>query len=485
MKMATLIDSIAMGPFGSDVKVEYMVRQGVPFLDGSNLISVRMNDKSLKYVTREKANSLRNALVHPFDIVVTHRGTLGQLSYVPDDLKYDEFLISQSQFKVSLDLDQVDPIYFAYYFHTSEGQKRLLSFANYVGVPALAAATTNFKELEFPLIPLVHQRLIAKLLSSIDEKIRNNNAICSDIDAMAKILYDYWFVQFDFPDENGRPYKSSGGKMVWNDALNRAIPEGWEISRIGELVSTERGISYSTPNIKTGNGQPMLNLATFMPGSGKYKSEGLKHYQGDYAKSKVLHPYDLIMCNTQQTAIKFETDIIGRATLVPDIFGDDDIVFSHHVNVIRTGIDGLKEYLLFLFDSDYFHKYISGFTNGTNILSLMFSGVEDYLIEIPERTILLRFSKIVLDFEKQKSLIISENQQLTELRDFLLPLLMNGQVTIRTEDAEEALGPRLHNDTWHDERFSLWFENGGLAARGNIDRQTLREIFDAMDEDDK
>ena len=78
-----------------------------------------------------------------------------------------------------------------------------------------------------------------------------------------------------------------------------------------------------------------------------------------------------------------------------------------------------------------------------------------------------------------------ENQQLVSLHDFLLPLLMNGQVPIHTEDAEAVPEPRLHNDTWHDERFTLWLENGGLAARGNIDRQTLREIFDAMDEDDK
>ena len=115
--------------------------------------------------------------------------------------------------------------------------------------------------------------------------------------------------------------------------------------------------------------------------------------------------------------------------LVPDIF-EEDVVFSHHVNVIRTIDEDMKYYLLFLFNSDYFHKYISGFTNGTNILGLSFNGVEDYLTEVASADILKEFGKIILDFEKKKSEIILENQQLASLRDFLLPMLMNGQVKV-------------------------------------------------------
>ena len=267
------------------------------------------------------------------------------------------------------------------------------------------------------------------LCSEIDSKIANNTAICSTLESMAKLLYDYWFLQFDFPDENSKPYKSSGGKMVWSKELKRYIPDGWEVKRIGDIISTERGISYSTPNIKTGEGVPMLNLATFNPGGGDYKADGLKHYLGDYPKNKILKPYELIMCNTQQTAIKFDTDIIGRAMLVPNIF-NEDVVFSHHVNVIRTENEDMKYYLLYLFNSDHFHKYISGFTNGTNILGLSFNGVEDYAIEIPPIDVLNRFGKMVLKVAKKKDEIILENQQLLSFRDFLLPMLMNGQVKV-------------------------------------------------------
>lgn len=306
----------------------------------------------------------------------------------------------------------------------------LMDLGRYAGQsaqPGLSVETLLDVEIDVPEKDV--QDDIARVLSTIDEKIENNNAICSNLEAMAKLLYDYWFVQFDFPDENGRPYKSSGGKMVWNDKLKREIPEGWEVQKIGDIIYTERGISYSTPNIASGEGVPMLNLATFMPGGGDYKADGLKHFLGDYPKSKTLKPYDLIMCNTQQTAIKFETDIIGRAMLTPDVF-DGDVVFSHHVNVIRTDDESLKYYLLFLFNSNYFHKYISGFTNGTNILGLSFNGVEDYLLEIPSHDLLTKFGAVVLETEKKKSAIFKENQQLGELRDFLLPMLMNGQVKV-------------------------------------------------------
>ena len=432
--MSSIIKSISMGPFGSDVKVEYMRESGMPIIDGSNLTTTKMNWEKYRFLDIDRAKKMQSSLAHKGDIIVTHRGTIGQLSYVPEDCPFDEFLISQSQFRVTLDTVQVNPVYFAYYFNTSEGQKRLLSFANYVGVPALASATTNFKELEFPLIPITEQNKVASLIENIDSKIENNNKICDDLEAMAKLIYEYWFVQFDFPDGNGKPYKSSGGKMIWNDKLRRELPEGWGVLPIGNMISTERGLSYSTPNIKSGQGIPMLNLATFMPGGGEYKADGLKHYLGDYPRNKVLQPYDLIMCNTQQTAIKFETDIIGRAMLVPDIF-IGDVVFSHHVNVIRTHEESMKYYLLYLFNSDYYHKYISGFTNGTNILGLSFNGVEDYLTEVPTPDLLKKFGEVVLDVEKKKSEIIVENQQLASLRDFLLPMLMNGQVKVNKAGA--------------------------------------------------
>ncbi len=269
---------------------------------------------------------------------------------------------------------------------------------------------------------------IAGVLGSIDEKIELNRKKIAELEALAKTIYDYWFVQFDFPDANGRPYKSSGGKMVWNEHLKREVPKGWEVCRIGEHITSNRGVSYSTKNIIAGKGYPMINLNSFNVDS-SYKASGLKFYDGDIPKSKLLSPFDLVMCNTQQTDLDPKKDIIGKSFLIPDIF-QAPITSSHHVTSIHVDDDDLKVFLNALFGTREFHSYISGYASGTSIKGLDFFGVENCFIALPAKPMLSKFAKLALACEKAKSIIISEQAMLQPLRDFLLPLLMNGQAIV-------------------------------------------------------
>lgn len=287
----------------------------------------------------------------------------------------------------------------------------------------------KLEQLEFNCPSFDDQQKIAAVLSSFDDKIALNNRINAKLDQMAKRLYDYWFVQFDFPGADGKPYKSNGGKMTWSEELKREIPEGWEVKKLGDLFTTNRGVSYSTATITGDGGIPMINLASFSP-DGTYKVSGLKLFTGEYTKEKVLKPFDLVLCNTQQTAIDFTKDIIGKVLLVPDIF-EGDITSSHHVNTLHVSNEDLKFYLYRLCNTDYFHKYISNYASGTNILGLDFSGVENFKAEIPPAELLAEFAKLMLNIEKKKSEVIKENQKLTAIRDKLLPLLMNGQVSVK------------------------------------------------------
>ena len=271
------------------------------------------------------------------------------------------------------------------------------------------------------------QEHLISVLKAIDDKVNLNKQINDNLQHQLKLMYDYWFTQFDFPDENGKPYRASGGAMVWNEQLKRDIPSGWQVKAIGDLITFDRGISYSTKTISD-KGTPMVNLASFTP-IGEYKPEGIKYYTGEYSLEKILSPFDLVMCNTQQTAIDYKKDIIGRSLLIPDIF-DGDIVSSHHVTQIKPYNKLLKCYLHYLFNTDYFHKYIASHTNGTNILGLLFYGVEEFCIPIPDDDTLGKFDTLVLNSEKIKSTILKENQVLISLRDWLLPMLMNGQATI-------------------------------------------------------
>lgn len=275
---------------------------------------------------------------------------------------------------------------------------------------------------------IAEQNTITSMLENLDNCIINNNRAKAELEKMVDLVFSYWFLQYEFPDKNGKPYRSFGGEMEWHKELNREIPKGWNVQELGEVLDSNRGISYNSDNLE-GEGVPMVNLASFAI-DGTYKEDGIKNYSGEYPQDKVLMPYDLVMCNTQQTAIDFDKDIIGKAFLVPDIF-DENVVHSHHVTKISVQNDDYKYYLCRLFNTGFFHKYIAGFTNGTNILGLDFNGVETYKTEIPDDSILKKFAELSLDIEKKKSEIIKENKELASLRDFLLPLLMNGQVTFK------------------------------------------------------
>lgn len=276
------------------------------------------------------------------------------------------------------------------------------------------------------LVPILDSReLIGEFVDNVNLKIMLNNSICSDLESMAKLLYDYWFMQFDFPDENGRPYKLSGGKMVWNEELKREIPEGWKVSRIGDLCKISRGVSYTTANLKS-DGTPIISLASINR-KGEYIPEGIKYYSGKYDESKVLKPYDAIMCNTDMTQ---EKEIVAKIILVPDIFGESPILSTHHISHLIFDDEIYKVYVCLTTQTKWFHNHIKGFSSGTNVLGLDSDGFKNLRLLIPTNDVLTKFNKIIMDNEKCKSNLITENQELASLRDFLLPMLMNGQIKI-------------------------------------------------------
>lgn len=284
-----------------------------------------------------------------------------------------------------------------------------------------------FSYLNLRLPEYEEQKKIGDLLYLLNSKIELNNRINTELETMAKTIFNYWFIQFDFPNEKGKPYKFRGGKMVWNRELKRRIPVGWEVCKLSKYITSNRGVSYSGKDIEN-NGKPMINLNSFNVNS-TYKPEGIKYFSGDYNLTKVIKPFDLVMCNTQQTALDQEKDIIGKSFLVPDIF-DSDIVSSHHVTTITVSKEILKYYLNSLFGSEYFHRYISGYATGTNILGLNFEGVLSFQTVIPSDDLLERYKSLVMNVEKQKSIIIKEIQLLSDLLDWLLPMLVNGQVKV-------------------------------------------------------
>ena len=396
------------------------------FFDGDIkwLRSLDLNDgfvyETSRTLTKKGFESAgKSAYMFPANsLAISKSGSIGKLGILQDEMCGNRAVIN-----IQVD-ENIANLRYVFYLLK---HKYLEIVGKAVGSIQKNLYVSELETLELNHANLSEQKKIASVLSALDDKIALNKEMNQKLEAMAKRLYDYWFVQFDFPDKNGHPYKTTGGSMTYNSTLKREIPAGWEVVRLGDLFKTNRGVSYSTPTLGAeGDGVPMINLASFSPNE-SYNEKGIKYYKGEYTDEKVLKPFDFVMCNTQQTAIDPQKDIIGRSMLVPDIF-DGDIVSSHHVNTIKLEKENLKFYLNRLFNTKFYHAYISKFANGTNILGLIFSGVEDYMCEIPSDDLLEKFAKISLDIEKKKSRIIKENQKLTALRDKLLPLLMNGQV---------------------------------------------------------
>ena len=251
-RIADLIDEIAMGPFGSNIKVSCFVDSGVPVLNGSNLEGFSLSEKTFRYVTRKKADSLNKANAHRGDIVITHRGTLGQIVFIPQDSKYDRYVISQSQFRVRCN-DKVLPEYLVYYFHTPIGQHKLLSNASQVGVPALARPSSTFQQIEVVLPELSIQKCVVEIISTIQKKIVNNQELNDNLQqqatALFSSLYDRSNTEVRFTDliqilGGGTP--KTGESTYWNGNIAFFTPKdvGTPYTLITEKTISEEGLSH-------------------------------------------------------------------------------------------------------------------------------------------------------------------------------------------------------------------------------------------------
>ena len=248
--------------------------------------------------------------------------------------------------------------------------------------------------------------------------------INDNLEAMAKQLYDYWFVQFDFPNEEGKPYKSSGGAMEWNDKLKREIPQGWSISNVKSLIEPiERGISYSSDDLLDPFATPMINLACFSK-AGDYRLGEMKFFSGKVSNDKLISPMDMLIACTDMTQ---GADIIGRPILASDEY--DQYAFSTDLALI-TPKGKFKMYLYYTLRTPFYHKYIRPFASGTTVKHLNLIGVENYGLPVPPIGIQSKFEDLITPIKEKQSKNLNEINALTKQRDELLPLLMNGQASV-------------------------------------------------------
>ncbi|HNB51252.1 MAG TPA: restriction endonuclease subunit S [Anaerolineales bacterium] len=277
--------------------------------------------------------------------------------------------------------------------------------------------------LNFRIPDKPYQDKIAAVLSSLDAKIELNQRINAELEAMAKTLYDYWFVQFDFPDEEGKPYKSSGGKIVWNEALKREIPEGWEVSELGKYCQIYRGVTYTKEDIKSPSDKniiPILRATNI--NNGVIDLNDMVYVPEDLvSEDQMLEKYDVVI--TMSSGSKAH---VGKNAFY---YYDNKVSFGAFCSKLSFN-KNLRFYVNVHMKSDSFKKYISNVGLGTSINNLTNKHITEYRLLIPPKKQLLRYESIVEGFYYKIGNNLKESQTLTELRDWLLPMLMNGQVKV-------------------------------------------------------
>jgi len=286
---------------------------------------------------------------------------------------------------------------------------------------------------QIPKIELTTQQKIASVLSALDSKIELNNRINAELEAMAKTLYDYWFVQFDFPDKNGKPYKTSGGKMVWNKELKREVPEGWEVNLLSDWIKRDKSGDWGKEEIEGNYTEEVFCIrgADLNGLNGKGEVKAPKRFILEKNTNKILDPHDLIV----EISGGSPTQSTGRmAYITKDTLNrfDAPIICSNFCKAVTLKTEKCMFNFAFEWNKAYDHGVLFGFEGKTSgIKNLLFeSFVTSYFIATPPVQLMDSFYDFMTPLESRKQKNLSENQKLAELRDWLLPMLMNGQVKV-------------------------------------------------------
>lgn len=395
-RIADLLDEISMGPFGSNIKKECFVSSGIPVLNGSNLIDVAMNDDTFRYVTEEKADSLGKANAHRGDIVVTHRGTLGQISFIPNTSKYERYVISQSQFRFRCN-EKALPEYLTYYFHTRKGQYDLLSNASQVGVPALARATTTFQQLEIDIPELDEQCKIIGILEDIRKKIELNKKINENLEQQAQAYFDELFIVNAKPNW---PYcaLSDIGSIVAGGTPSKSKSEYY----------AEQGIAWITPKD--------LSID---------KSKFISHGENDIS--------ELGFSKSSATKMPAGTVLFSsRAPIGYIAIAQNEITTNQGFKSVIPHENIGTAYVYFLLKK--LLPTIEGMASGSTFKEISGAGMKSVPTVMPDADTIQCFNTFCQPIFNEQEILEAENRRLSALRDSLLPKLMSGEIDVSTID---------------------------------------------------
>lgn len=364
-----------------------------------------VSEKFLEATANE--NQIKKFMLKKGQVAITKdsetRYDIGVSTYIADD--FQDTLLGYHCALIKPEQDRLNGKYLNAYLHSPTAIKH---FSNQAGGSGQRYTLTQdiIASLPIPIVDYEKQKLIGNFFSYIDRRILLNNKIISELESMAKTIYDYWFLQFDFPDENGKPYKSSGGKMVWNEELKREIPEGWSVTTIGDITdcfdSLRIPLSSQERALKKGN-IPYYGATGIMG----YVNEAL--FDGDY----------VLMAEDGSIMDDNYRPVLQRVS--------GSFWVNNHTHILSPKNGYGCKLLMMLLKDVYVPKIKTGSVQAKITQENMNNIV---VVDVPDE--LKKKINFILDLIDRKVLFTQvENQELASLRDFLLPMLMNGQVTFK------------------------------------------------------
>lgn len=395
-------------------KDEYLVESPYRIINGSNIINNKIDWNNCGYISEERYNESPEIMLQKNDIVITKDGTIGKVAKInslekPTSVASGLFIIRNIS-KI------IDTSYLFYYFNSHYFKGLVSSRTEGSVIPHLYQR--DFVSMKIPLPRLEEQKLIATILSSLDEKIEINNEINKKLEEMAQAIFKHWFVDFEFPNENGEPYKSSGGEMVESEL--GLIPKGWKVTKIGDVTKIVRGASpRPIQSYLSNTGMPWVKISDASESNTKYiyktkefiKNEGI-------SKSRVVLPGTLILSNSA-------TPGIPKFMLIKACVHDGWLIFNDYKDIS-------KEYLYYCLIRE--REGILSLSNGSVFRNLKTDILKNYKIIIPDNKVLNKIQNYFFTTNKEIEKRTIENEVLKNIRDTLLPKLMSGEIRVPVEE---------------------------------------------------
>ena len=386
-----------------------------------------LGNGSLRYITAKNLNKFGNIdftkcdfidekakdIIHKRsdiqigDILFSSRAPVGHCHLIQNEPDYYD--IGESIFSIRVNPNIVLPEYMCLYLSSDYFVKSASNHTTGSVIQEIRIANLMNMDIIIPKKDV--QKKISNIIIAISKKIENNDKIKNNLEEIMKTLYQRWFLEFEFPDEEGKPYKSSGGKMIWNELLKRNIPEKWDSKNIMDFITWE------------GTSQPPKSCFIY-----EYKEGYIRFIQNrDYEDSSHI------------TYIP-ENKALGRCNrydILIDKYGDAGrtrfgLEGAYNVALSKINVKDLfyREYIRSVLSSESIYNYLHKSSMASTRASLNENNVSYINIVVPDKNIISQYNKLANNYIETKLKIYDENKKLSELRDYLLPMLMNGQINV-------------------------------------------------------